>query len=92
MDIIIVEETILEAAREIRDKTAELDDVFKKYLTLVSQLQNNVFKSGEVNEALGAYLEYARLLKGNISGIGSNAKIVIDNYIVKTDEADQYLF
>lgn len=70
----------------------QLDKLISEYISVLKEVKSKAIVSGDVANALNAYITYAEKLNKQIGNVSTSAKKQIDNFVAKIDAADQYLF
>ena len=91
-DLIVDEDYISRASSNILSDFEKLDGIFEKYISILEEIKTSAIKEGATAQALGAFMEYASLLRDNLTGLGLNAKDLLKDFNSAIDEADEYLF
>lgn len=78
--------------RYFSDQGVQIDHHIALYIEVLEKVQRSAITSGSTYEALSAYLEQAKKLRGQIEPISVLAKKYAENFVTEIDEADQYLF
>ena len=73
-------------------KGSQINSIIIEYVSLLEDIKSNAIVKGDVSDALGVYIEYARKLENQVDKIGETVQREIDDFLVRVDEADQYLF
>lgn len=73
-------------------KGSEINSAIIEYVSLLEDIKTNAIVSGDVSDALGVYIEYAWKLVNQVDKIGETVQREINSFLVRVDEADQYLF
>lgn len=71
---------------------AHLEVVISEYIQILESIKQDAIISGDVASALQVYIGYSKKMQNKIRYISQNAKQQTDEYLVKIDKADQYLF
>lgn len=91
-DLKVDEEYIRTESSYIRNSLCTLDLALTFYISILEAASKQGIKSGATADALNAYIECARQLKGDMKMAGRNVKSLMNNYLLAIDDADQYLF
>lgn len=70
----------------------QIDQIVSEYVSILQDLRNNAIVSGDVANALSAYIGFASKLNKLVGNISVNAKKNVNGFLAKVDAADQYLF
>lgn len=92
MDLIVSDEYIQASATHIKNNFEKIDGILTKYVDALVLMRENVIQDGETAKALQAFIDYASLLRGNLTGIGENSQMLLKNMVLEIDNADKYLF
>lgn len=88
-----IEDTYITAMAEyLKNRGDSLQGGIDSYLTILSSIRDEALTEGETAEALSVFITYGEALKTIISGLGENAKITCNNFLIEVDEKDQFLF
>lgn len=80
------------AGNNIKSFCNLLDSAIEKYDVCLKNVMDKGIMSGDVHEALRAYIVYVERLKGVSKNLGDNFKKMTDNYLSEIDSADRYLY
>lgn len=69
-----------------------LEDLIRDYIQILEYIKKNAIISGEVSDALQLYIDYSKKIQNKIKDISESIKRQTDTFLLKIDEADQYLF
>lgn len=69
-----------------------MDTVIAEYVLILQDIKKNAIISGDVSNALEMYISYAQKLNKQIGNISTVAKSHIEYFLIRVDDADQYLF
>lgn len=92
VQLIIDDEYCNKMAEYFVKQGEHLDSAISKYISTLRNINHRAVTSGEVAEALGAYIEYATKLNEQMGGISENLKTHIAGFLKRIDDADEYLF
>ena len=70
----------------------QLDLIILQYITILNEIRTSALVSGDVADALSAYITYAENLSRKFSEISTIANNEINNFLTNIDRADKYLF
>lgn len=70
----------------------EIENFIDEYIAILERIKGDAIMKGDVSKALETYIQYAKKLKGQITGISTNAKSQVTKFLSSVDNADQYLF
>lgn len=70
----------------------KMDQLAVEYVKILQDVKSKVITSGEVSQALSAYIRYAQKLNQKIGNISISVKTQIDSFLTQVDSEDQYLF
>ena len=70
----------------------QLEKQINDYILILQDVKSKAIISGEVSDALSAYIEYVKRLNKKISNISTSTKSDIDNFLARIDSEDKYLF
>lgn len=69
-----------------------LDQMVEDYIAVLKTIRDTGITKGDVHTVLEAYITYTEKMKTKIGMISENAQSQVNKFLVKVDEADQYLF
>lgn len=70
----------------------QLDSIILQYIAILKEIRTSAIMSGDVSDALSAYIVYAEKLSRRFNDISVSAKNEINKFLTNIDQADQYLF
>lgn len=70
----------------------QIDQIVSEYVSILQDLRNRAIVSGDVADALSAYIECAGKLNKQIGSISTTVNKHVNAFLSKIDDADQYLF
>lgn len=73
-------------------KGLEIENFIDEYIAILERIKSDAIMKGDVSKALGTYIQYSKKLKGQVTGISTNAKNQTTKFLASVDNADQYLF
>ena len=91
-DLIIDDDYCREMGEYFISQGEDLEQIIAEYIVILDDLKEAGLRSGEVAEALEAYILYVKKIKGNVNSISKALQRQINNFLSQVDEADQYLF
>lgn len=71
---------------------AHLEVSIREYIRILEYIKNDAIISGDVSNALQLYIEYCKKMQNKIKDLSETTKRQTENFLVKIDDADQYLF
>lgn len=89
---IIDDKYCLEMGSYFKKQGDRLDRMISDYISVMEFARTFGTRDGEVHDAMGDYIEYAKKLKGKFSLASQNAQSQVNKFLTQIDEADQYLF
>jgi hypothetical protein len=90
--IIVDDDYIEEMAYYYNDTGILLQNMIDAYINIMNLILNFAIKSGEVHEAIRAFVTCAEQMKGCINETAQLAKRAADEFLVQIDEKDNFLF
>ena len=69
-----------------------MENVITEYISILQEIRNTAITSGDVADALTAYITYVSKLKRQMRNISSTVNAHINNFLMRVDSADEYLF
>lgn len=70
----------------------EMDELTSKYIKILQEVRIKAIISGEVSDALSAYIGYVQNLNKQMGNISTSIQTQIDKFLARIDSEDQYLF
>ncbi len=70
----------------------EIDKLIMDYINILNEVKDKAIISGDVNKALSTYISYVKKLNRQIGQLSNSIKTQIDNFLVRVDKEDEYLF
>ena len=70
----------------------QIDALIADYISILEEVKSKGIISGNVSQALAAYINYVKKLKKQIGRVSTPIKTEIDRFLAKVDSEDQYLF
>lgn len=70
----------------------QMDEIISDYIAILQDVKNGAITQGDVSKSLNAYISYVQQLKQKIGNISTSTKTGINNFLVRVDTEDQYLF
>lgn len=90
--LIIDDDYCNSVAEYFANQGEHLDEVISQYVAILQEIKDSAITSGDVSNALGTYISYAKRLNGQITNISAIAKSHVSNFLTRVDSADKYLF
>ncbi len=69
-----------------------LDQMIEDYIAVLITIKDTGVVKGDIHTVLEGYITYAEKMKTKVGVISENAQSQINKFLVKVDDADQYLF
>lgn len=92
-DNLIIDDDYCKAMGTYFTKQGEqIDKLVMDYISILQDVKNQAIISGEVSDALSAYITYVQKLNKQIGNISTSIKVQIDKFLTRIDLEDQYLF
>ena len=92
INIITTDENVDQARASIKARCDTLEESIGAYIKLLENLCTAGFASGQTSEAIRAFADVAKELKGQFESIGQSIDITLENFNEEIDSADEYLY
>ena len=90
---LIIDDDYCKNVGEILSKQGQhMDEVVAEYISILQTIKDTGIKSGEVSDALSAYISYAQKMEKQFGSLSETIKTQISNFLSQIDRADQYIF
>lgn len=89
---IIDDKYCIEMGKYFKDQGNQLDQMISDYVAVMQFVEMFGTRDGEVHDAMGEYVEFAKKLKTKFGDISQNAQSQVNKFLTQVDKADQYLF
>lgn len=90
---LIIDDDYCRAMGEYFAKQGEkMDILVTEYISILQNIKNKAITSGDVSEALSAYIDCVKKLDNQIGDISESTKIQINSFLARVDLEDRYLF
>ena len=90
--LVIDDDYIYDAAAHAKKCAVNLNNVLTSYIKILNQIRSDAIMSGDVAEALSAYISTASKLSGTLKEIGTSINSNGQKFVSAVDDADDYLF
>lgn len=70
----------------------QIDHIISQYVSILQEVKSKAIVSGEVADALSAFISYASKLNKQIGNISTTAMKQVNAFLSNIDSADQYLY
>ena len=91
-NLIIYDQYVYDALAKCYQRCNSMEIVMDSYVKTLTNMHTNAIVSGDVADALSAFIDAAKALDGEFSQLGSRIKDLRSNFLSEIDEADSYLF
>ena len=91
-ELIIDDEYCRSMGKYFETQGQKIDQIVSQYVSILQELRSKAIVSGELANALSAYISYASKLNKQIGNLSTTAKKQVDAFLSNVDSADQYLF
>ena len=91
-DVIVCDEEFEQASSAVSDVCQDLENLMRTYLRLMEGMTKLSTVSGATGDALRAYVNAAKGLKGVLPLLAEQNSLIARDFLRKIDEADRYLF
>ena len=69
-----------------------LDQMVEDYIAVLKTIRDTGVTKGDIHTVLEGYITYAEKMKAKIGTISENAQSLVNKFLTRVDETDQYLF
>lgn len=91
-DLIIDDEYVNNLGSHYNECSKTLQSAVDGYIATLEKINNDAVTSGEFQNALNGFLQYANVLRDVVSTLGVKIESSCDSFIAAVDEKDQYLY
>ena len=70
----------------------EMDELISEYISILQNVADKGFISGEVSKVMDSYISYVKKLNKQIGRISNSTKMQIEVFLKQIDSEDKYLF
>lgn len=93
MDDAIVHEEYIENQKEnLVNSLVQMNGIVDLYIEHLNEILQYAIQDGSTAQALCAYIEYAKQLKGNLQMIAEQISEILCQYLYDIESADKYSF
>lgn len=90
---VIVDEEYMENQREnLVNSLTQMNGIIDLYIEHLNEILQYAIQNGSTAQALYAYVEYAKQLKGNLQMIAEQISELLCQYMCDIESVDQYSF
>jgi hypothetical protein len=91
-DVIVVDEEFTDHSNGISQLCTELGNVVADYLSIMSDASTLGTISGNVSEAMAAFVSVANEMQQMIEDVKTKNTSAVQSFLVEMDAADQFLY